>query len=52
MVAPRETIELPMGDTPVAPGTPAEVRYTTLNDFGAAAEGVYQSGSTRDTGEE
>lgn len=55
MVAPRETIELPMGDTPIppgTPGTPAEVRYTTLNDFGAAAEGVYQSGSTRDTGKE
>ena len=43
MVAPQGTIELPLGDTPVADTIPAEVRYTTLNDFGAAAEGLYKS---------
>ncbi len=52
MVEPQATIELPMGDTPVVPGAPVEVRYTTLNDFGAAAEGIYISGPTREAGEE
>jgi len=47
MVAPGATAEFPIGDTPVVSNEPEQVRYTTINDFGAGVSGIYKSKSTQ-----
>lgn len=49
MAAPGETIEFPIGDTPAVSGEPDTVRFTTIDDYGAAVPGIRRRGNDLST---